>query len=115
MSRRSFRARVEAPRPTSAWVLVTVASATLWITQQLDLWAMLLQPAALLFSLWCRRRPFAWQRSGLVLNLSMIGIIGASIGVAFRGEPSTIALAHFAALTQGLQLLDVMCLSESRL
>ena len=36
----------------------------------------------------------------------MAGITLATIAVALRGEPSTIALAHFAALTQGLQLLD---------
>ena len=36
----------------------------------------------------------------------MVGITLATIAVALRGEPSTIALAHFAALTQGLQLLD---------
>ena len=29
MSRRGFRVRVDAPRPAAAWVLVTVASATL--------------------------------------------------------------------------------------
>ncbi len=106
MSRRRFRAQVEAPRPTSAWVLVTVASATLWITQQLDVWAVALQAPAIALSLWRRERPFAWQRSGVVLNLGMIGIVAATLLVAQRGEPSTIALAHFAALSQALQLLD---------
>ena len=106
MSRRSFRAEVEAPRPSSAWVLVTVASATLWITQQLDAWAIALQAPAIALSLWRRERPFAWQRNDLVLNLGMVGIVIATVLVALRGEPSTIALAHFAALTQALQLLD---------
>jgi len=106
VSRRSFRARVAAPRPASAWLLVTVASATLWITQQLDPWATSLQAAALLVSLWRRERPFAWQQSGMVLNLGMLGIVAATISVALRGEPTTIALAYFALLTQGLQLLD---------
>ena len=36
----------------------------------------------------------------------MIGIVTGTIGVALSGGPSTIALAHFAACTQGLQLLD---------
>jgi transglutaminase-like putative cysteine protease len=87
-------------------VLVTVASATLWITQQVALWAELLQVAALIGSLLRRRDPHPWQKSGLALNLGMVGITLATIAVALRGDPSTVALAHFAALTQGLQLLD---------
>jgi transglutaminase-like putative cysteine protease len=104
--RRQFRARVDAPRPASAWLLVTVASATLWITQQLEAWALALQVGAILGSLARRRDPFAWQRSPLALNVGMLAIAAATIAVALRGGPSTIALAHFAALTQGLQLLD---------
>ena len=103
MSRRSFRARVADPRPASAWVLVTVASATLWITRQLDLAAVALQVAAITGSLWRRERPFSWQSSPIALNLGMFGIVGTTIAVALRGDPSSIALAHFAALTQGLQ------------
>jgi transglutaminase-like putative cysteine protease len=106
VSRGSFRAQVEAPRPTSAWVLVTVASTTLWITQQLDAWAILIQAPVIGLSLWRRTRPFPWQQSAVLLNLGMIGIVAATTAVALRGEPSTIALAHFAALTQALQLLD---------
>ena len=106
MSRGTFRSRVDAPRPASAWVLVTVASATLWITQQVSLWAETIQVAALIGSLLRRRNPFAWQKSAATLNLAMGGITLATIAVALRGDPSTIALAHFAALTQGLQLLD---------
>jgi transglutaminase-like putative cysteine protease len=106
MSRRTFRASVEAPRPTAAWLLVVVASATLWITEQLDTWAVALQVLAIVGSLARRRHPFSWQRSGVALNLGMLGIVVVTISVALRGEPSTIALAHFAALTQGLQLID---------
>ena len=106
MTRGTFRSRVDAPRPASAWVLVTVASATLWITQQVALWAEILQVAALIGSLLRRRDPHPWQKSGVALNFGMLGIILATIAVALRGDPSTIALAHFAALTQGLQLLD---------
>jgi transglutaminase-like putative cysteine protease len=87
-------------------VLVTVASATLWITQQVAFWAELIQVAALIASLLRRRDPHPWQKSGVALNLGMAGITLATIAVALRGDPSTIALAHFAALTQGLQLLD---------
>jgi transglutaminase-like putative cysteine protease len=86
--------------------MVTVAGATLWITQQLDAWAVLAQAAALLVSLWRRDDPFPWQRSPIALNVGMLGIVVGTILVALRGEPSTIALAHFAATTQGLQLLD---------
>jgi transglutaminase-like putative cysteine protease len=106
VSRRSFRARVEAARPASAWMLVGVASAALWITEQLEPWVVGLQASAILVSLLRRDKPFAWQRSPLALNLGMVGIVAVTVGVALRGGPSTIALAHFAALTQGLQLLD---------
>jgi len=106
MSRREFRARVDAPRPTSAWLLVTVASATLWITGQLDAWGLALQPALLVATLSRRSRPFAWQQSPVALNVGMFAIVAVTIQVALRGGPSTIALAHFTSLTQVLQLLD---------
>lgn len=106
MSRSGFRNSVEVPRPASAWAMVTVASASLWITQQLELWAVGAQAIALLVSLWRRTNPFVWQRSPIALNVGMLGIALGTIGVALRGEPSSIALAHFAAMTQGLQLLD---------
>ena len=106
MSRRVFRVGVDAPRPASAWAMVTTAAATLWITQQLDAWAVAAQAVALLVSLRLRSQPQAWQRSPITLNLGMLAIVAGTIWVALRGEPSTIALAHFAATTQGLQLLD---------
>jgi transglutaminase-like putative cysteine protease len=106
VSRGDFRVTVDDPRPASAWAMVTFASASLWITQQLDLWAVAAQALALLYSLLRRTDPHPWQRSPLVLNFGMIGIVAGTIMVALRGEPSTIALAHFAATTQGLQLLD---------
>lgn len=106
MSRLDFRVGVESPRPASAWAMVTLAGATLWITQQLDAWAVGAQAAALLLSLWRRTDPFSWQKSPIALNIGMVGIASGTILVALRGEPSTIALAHFAATTQGLQLLD---------
>ncbi len=106
MSRREFRAQVSAPRPSSAWLLVAVASASLWITDQLDPWVLAVQPLLLLATLTRRTRPFGWQRSPLALNVGMFAIVSVTIGVALRGGPSTIALAHFASLTQALQLLD---------
>jgi len=106
MSRRAFRIDVEAPRPASAWTLVAVASAALWITQQLALWAVAIQLVAMLLSLWRRTAPFAWQTNAIVLNIGMMGVSGATIYVALQGGPATVGLAHFAALAQGLQLID---------
>ncbi|MEE8581110.1 MAG: DUF3488 domain-containing protein, partial [Myxococcota bacterium] len=93
-------------RPPSAWVLVTVAGATLWITQQLAVWAIGLQALAICLSLVWRDRPKAWQSNALVLNLGMLGIVVATIALLLQGFPAALSLAHFAALTQGLQLLD---------
>ncbi len=106
MSRGRFRARVEEARPASAWVLVTVASATLWITNQLGSATVAAQVAMLLFSLWRRQAPFGWQQSPIALNVGMFGVVWVTVSLALDGEPSTISLAHFAALTQGLQLMD---------
>jgi transglutaminase-like putative cysteine protease len=106
VSRREFRSRVAAPRPASAWALVLVASASLWITEQLEPWVVLVQAAVLLGTLLCRARPLALQRSPLLLNLGMAGVSATTIAVALRGQPSSVALAHFAALAQALQLLD---------
>ncbi len=106
MSRRAFRVPVQDPRPTSAWLLVFVASATLGITGQLAPWALVAAAAALSVSLWRRSHPFAWQTNPWLLNALMIAITAGTTIVALGGEPSTVALAHFAATTQGLQLLD---------
>ena len=106
MSRRSFRQDVTDPRPPSAWALVTVASATLWVTGQLAPWVMALQVLTLLFTLFTRANPKQWQQSPIALNVGMFFIVGVTIRVALEGGPSTIALAHFAALTQALQLVD---------
>jgi len=106
MSRRAFRLDVAQPRPASAWALVAVASAALWITQQLASWAVAAQLVAIALSLWRRRAPFAWQTNPIALNIGMLGVTGATIHVALQGGPATLGLAHFAALAQGLQLID---------
>jgi hypothetical protein len=106
VSRLEFRVLDTAARPTSAWVLVTVAGASLWITGQLAPWAIALQGLAIAVSFARRRRPFRWQRSSWALDLGLAAIVAASLAVALQDGPSTIPLAHFAALTQGLQLLD---------
>ena len=106
MSRRAFRIDVEEPRPASAWTLVAVASATLWLTQQVAIWAIAIQLAAIALSLWRRRAPFGWQTNAVALNVGMMGVTGATIHVALQGGPATLGLAHFATLAQGLQLID---------
>ena len=106
MSRRAFRVGVEEARPASAWTLVAVASATLWLTQQLALWAAAIQLVAIALSFWRRRAPFGWQTHPVALNFGMLGVTGATIHVALQGGPATLGLAHFAALAQGLQLID---------
>src|SRR5262249_2080816 len=106
VSRRGFRVAVRDPRPTSAWLLVGVATATLGITGQLAPWALGAAAAAIALSLWRRRAPFAWQTNPWILNVFMIGITTGTTLVALSGQPSTVALAHFAATTQGLQLID---------
>lgn len=105
MSRRQFRATVD-ERPASAWLLVCVASTLLWITEQLQGWVLPVEAAAIIISLWRRTTPFPWQSSPIWLNVGMFGIAGTTISLALDGSPSTVSLAHFAALTQGLQLLD---------
>jgi transglutaminase-like putative cysteine protease len=106
VSRRAFRIGVEDPRPASAWALVAVASAALWITQQLAAWAVAIQLVAIVVSLWRRTAPFTWQTNAIALNIGMLGVSGATIHVALQGGPATLGLAHFAALAQGLQLID---------
>ncbi len=106
MSRRSFRASVATPRPVSAWALVGVASAALWITRQLDPAIMAVQVLALAVGFAKRQEPFPWQRSPIAINGGMLDILAATAAIGSRGGPATIALAHFTALTQALQLLD---------
>ena len=38
MTRREFRAEVDTPRPAAAWWMSLVASASLWLTEQLPVW-----------------------------------------------------------------------------
>lgn len=106
MTRGSFRAPVDAPRPLSAIALVGVASATLAITDQIAFPVLLLQACALLAALALRERPFAWQRRGRWLNAGLFAIVTGCLGLAAHGSGALIALAHFAVLTQALQLLD---------
>ncbi|MCP5043511.1 MAG: DUF3488 domain-containing transglutaminase family protein [bacterium] len=106
MSRLQFRASVEDPRPVAAWLMVTMAIATLAITGQIAPWAIAAAGTAALYSFFHRLAPRPWQRSPWFLNSAIVCIALLCVMVSLRGEPVTIALAHFAVLTQGLQLMD---------
>ncbi|UCE86198.1 MAG: DUF3488 domain-containing protein [Deltaproteobacteria bacterium] len=106
MSRREFRVRVDVPRPLGAIVMVGSASGTLAVSGQIAVWALALQGCAIALALAVRNRPQAWQRNPAVLNLGLLAACGAGVLHYGDGEPATIALAHFAMLAQGLQLLD---------
>ncbi len=106
MSRAEGRVRVDLPRPVSAWVMATVASAALWATGELMIPVIVVQALGLGISFATREHPPAWRRNPIVLNLGMLGITGLTVALAMRGTPATLSLAHFAALSQALQLLD---------
>ncbi|HKE10370.1 MAG TPA: hypothetical protein VKE73_02250, partial [Myxococcota bacterium] len=106
MTRRSFRMAVDSPRPLAALLLVIIASLTLTVTGQLSQWCVVVQCATLAAAVVLREHPMAWQRSPVVLNLLMAAISLVTGWVAFDTAASLIALAHFATLAQGLQLLD---------
>lgn len=99
-------ARVDLPRPGAAWLMAIVASASLWITGELDHWIVPVQLACLAVSYWTRSAPPAWRRSPVWLNVGMMAITAVTITKALQGNPATISLAYFASLSQGLQLLD---------
>ena len=106
MTRTDFRGAVEAPRPAAAWVMSIVASATLWITEQLPLWIIALQIVTFGFSYFTRHKPPAFRNSRIWLNIFIAGITTITIRSALDGNPATISLAYFTSLAQGLQLLD---------
>ncbi|MCL4686562.1 transglutaminase-like domain-containing protein [Myxococcota bacterium] len=94
------------PRPLSSYTLATVASLSLAVTGTIALPALLAQALALTAGLRLRTRSRGWQRHGVVLNALLLAIIAFSLGFWLRGGSALVALAHFALLAQGLQLLD---------
>jgi len=106
MSRREFRSRIAGPRPASAWLMSAVATTTLWITEQLPLWVIVIQLVAFATSYATRLDPPAFRRSPIWLNVGMFGVTSITIRSALAGNPATVSLAYFTALAQGLQLLD---------
>jgi len=106
MTRREFRAEVDTPRPAAAWWMSLVASASLWLTEQLPLWVVLVQLVTYAVSYSTRENPPPFRRSPIWLNVFMFGITTVTIRSALEGNPATISLAYFTSLAQGLQLLD---------
>ncbi len=106
MSRLAFRGALETPRPRSALVLVALASLTLAITGQVPLLVLALQGAALTAAAVLRREPRAWQQRGSWLNAGLAGSALLALSELLRGVPASVALAQFALLASGLQLLD---------
>lgn len=94
------------PRPLSCYALAAVAGAALAITGALALPALGAQAAALLLSARLRGRPRDWQRRPWLLNGALLAIVLACAGLWLRGGLAIVALAHFAHLATGLQLLD---------
>jgi len=106
MSRIEARVEVDLPRPVSAWTMAAVASAALWITGELMPWVIFVQIVMLAVSFATRERPPAWRRNPFVLNACMLAITALTVQLAVMGRPATLSLAHFAALSQALQLVD---------
>jgi transglutaminase-like putative cysteine protease len=94
------------PRPLSAYALAAVAGLSLAVTGELAVVALVAHAAAWLASLRLRGRARAWQRSAFVLNTALVAIAAGSALLWLRGGLAIVALAHFAHLAQGLQLLD---------
>jgi transglutaminase-like putative cysteine protease len=106
MSRLEFRVAVDTPRPRSALAMVGLASATLAITGQIELWALGVAALALGWATWRGARPAGWQRNRWLLNGGLAGCVAAAAVIDALGGALIVALAHFALLAQGLQLVD---------
>lgn len=106
MTRQDFRGAVATPRPAAAWLMSLFASATLWVTELLPLWVIGIQLIAYGSSYATRNDPPAFRKNPIWLNVGMLGITTVTIRSALAGNPATLSLAFFAALAQGLQLLD---------
>jgi transglutaminase-like putative cysteine protease len=106
VSRLEFRVAVDSPRPRSALAMVGLASATLAITGHIQPWALVLCAFALGWAIRRGARPAAWQRNRWLLNGALAGCVTAALTVELMGGALIVALAHFALLAQGLQLVD---------
>ncbi|MEM9173822.1 MAG: DUF3488 domain-containing protein, partial [Myxococcota bacterium] len=83
-----------------------MASASLWLTEQLPLWVVAIQLVTYGVSFATRENPPSFRTNPIWLNVFMFGITTITIRSALEGNPATISLAYFTSLAQGLQLLD---------
>ena len=107
MSRLEFRTAVALPRPRSAVAMVALATLTIAITEQIQLWAIAANVVALVWTAARSHRPAAWQSNAKILNVGLAFTVSVGALLWWQGDLALVALAHFAVLTQGLQLLDV--------
>lgn len=106
MSRTEFRMAFRSPRPPSAVAMVALATMTLAISNQIHAPALLWATGCAAYTAWQRERVEAWQESPFLLNGGLLLCVLLSTLVFIQGALAMIALAHFAVLAQGLQLLD---------
>jgi transglutaminase-like putative cysteine protease len=106
VTRLEFRVAVDTPRPRSALAMVGLASATLAITGQVQPFALGVAALAIVWATRRGARPAAWQRSRWLLNFALVGCVAAAGFIDAFGGTLIVALAHFAVLAQGLQLVD---------
>jgi transglutaminase-like putative cysteine protease len=106
MSRREFRASLDVPRPAAALAMGAAATATLAITQQVSPLALGLAVLAIGVAALRRERPLGVQRNPWLLNAALGATAAVSLALWVRGALALVALAHFAVLTQALQILD---------
>jgi transglutaminase-like putative cysteine protease len=106
VSRREFRAELVAPRPAAAFVMGVAASATLAVTGQVAPLALGVALLSIALGAWLRESPHPTQRNPWLLNLALGGIAALAVTLWFQGALAIVAFAHFAVLTQALQLLD---------
>jgi protein-glutamine gamma-glutamyltransferase len=94
------------PRPLSAFALVATSGAALALTGELGAPTLGANALAFATALALRRRTRAWQHSAWLLNLGLAAALVFAGSLWLGGALAVVALAHFAHLAQGLQLLD---------
>ncbi len=106
MSRLSFRATLETPRPRSALVLVALANLTLAVTGQIPPVLLAVQAGVIAAAAALRSAPLGWQLRGLWLNTGLAAAAVLALYEARRGMPASVALAQLVLLASGVLVLD---------
>jgi len=86
--------------------MVALATMMLAITQQIHPLALVWTTACAALTAWQRDRVYEWQERPFLLNAGLLLCVLLASLLFVRGALAMIALAHFAVLAQGLQLLD---------